>query len=591
MTTASRSQPPDHCDHCEARQKELERAVAKLVVHQRALTRTVHACEERLKAFAARLNADEPTEAAERAKSTHALARADQALRRVAELAAAHEQGRNLSARHARDYDALSAALQRLERQLTATRMRLDAALGSSIQTIDKGSAPSRAEVDELRRLIQRVLADQQRARAALRIVVRKSWGIGQRFTMAWERFRLTLDRAIRKWPVATDRALRKPPEGLAETRTPSPTSGALDSWRGPILVGLGLGLVILVLAIFRAVQWQGTPTRGPTAPALYKPAEPVIESQGGAGEQPGQPHARVPLAPPRAISLLEGPADEHAALPSHNQLAQAAGVQAQEASEPAQPVATLGASAPPPWTLYSLEPEGATACVVAAAHDRVCVYVRAPAETVAGSCYPIVAAQLHAWPQWLIAAEVSPTRIRLVDEKRRARLQVVPDTEPLGDAVVQLRQQDFGALSVHVAPWRTTWVSTGSQAAGNGTAAAAARLRDTLERWRQAWEGKRFKDYMAFYHPKFAPQKDPDRRHWQARKRRLFRRRAAIKVRLSPASIVLADRGTTAFTDFEQLYHSGNLESEATKVLRWHWNGRRWTITTETVLRESQHR
>src|SRR5207253_7914890 len=97
----------------------------------------------------------------------------------------------------------------------------------------------------------------------------------------------------------------------------------------------------------------------------------------------------------------------------------------------------------------------------------------------------------------------------------------------------------------------------------------------------------KAFDDYTDSYGRVFVPQSEPDAARWRAHKQSLFEHSGPITLQLSPASVFLFDRGTTALTTFTQEYRSGGKGSNGFKVLRWQLEDARWPITAETVLSE----
>ena len=255
----------------------------------------------------------------------------------------------------------------------------------------------------------------------------------------------------------------------------------------------------------------------------------------------------------------------------------------------PTAPPATAGPATGVPPNLAALEPQGVTACVLDAAHKQLCVFRRAEAGIVQDACYPILTTQVSTWPQWVVASDLTAKRVRLVDDTHHRRLRVIPDNVAMDDSV-QIRRQDFESLAKKVAPWRSGWVVLGRDApAVSATTAAqsAQQVRDALERWRQAWEGKKLDAYTGCYGPSFVPQSEGDIAHWRARKRALFEQRGTITVRVTPPSVFVLGDGSSVITVFEQSYHAGALESRDLKALRWQRQGDRWMISVETTLAE----
>jgi tetratricopeptide (TPR) repeat protein len=244
--------------------------------------------------------------------------------------------------------------------------------------------------------------------------------------------------------------------------------------------------------------------------------------------------------------------------------------------------------SPPVPPSIAVLEPEGRTAAVIEAAQNRICVYRKAAEGLVRDACYTIVTARLGADVRWLTASDLTPKRIRLVDETGRKRLKIVGGDGTGGADVVQLRAADFSALSAVIVAWRTGWVvlDQGHEAQVDG-AAIATDVGNAIERWRQAWEQKQIDDYFAAYSASFVPQGEPDVAHWRTRKRRLFEQGGALSVQVRAPNLFVLDEGTVIAT-FEQSYRAGANASVAVKAVRWQRDGTRWTISAETVLNET---
>jgi hypothetical protein len=106
-----------------------------------------------------------------------------------------------------------------------------------------------------------------------------------------------------------------------------------------------------------------------------------------------------------------------------------------------------------------TLDERSATVGVIEPSHNRICVQQRNAQGAVAESCFPIEVAEVHSWPRWLVATELTPQRIRLRDETGQVRLEIVRDGVSVTGDVVQLRQVDFDAFSTKIVPWRTAWV------------------------------------------------------------------------------------------------------------------------------------
>ena len=255
--------------------------------------------------------------------------------------------------------------------------------------------------------------------------------------------------------------------------------------------------------------------------------------------------------------------------------------------STTAEPTATV------PVNLAALEPLGATACVVDPAQRQLCVYRRAESGIVRDGCYPIIGTQVSAWPQWVVERDLTAQRVRLVDETLRQRLQIIPNNAEMNDSV-RVLQSDYESLAKKITPWHTGFVVLAPNAPAVSARAAtqsAQQVREALERWRQAWEGKRFDAYTSFYASSFVPQPEQDLASWRSHKQALFEQSGTIAVKLTPPSIfVLGDDGSV-ITVFEQSSGSVGSESRDVKTLRWEHQGDRWLITADTILAENGQR
>jgi tetratricopeptide (TPR) repeat protein len=312
-----------------------------------------------------------------------------------------------------------------------------------------------------------------------------------------------------------------------------------------------------------RAVELQPSYQR---ARVNLQRVEALLATRPAAGQPPSPLRSTEPTPPKVAPVVAERPAPAEP-LPTP--------------TEPAAPAA--------PSSLVRLEPTGANVCVVQPAQRRICVYRRTETAVALEDCYPSVAMDVRAWPRWLVAAEVTPERVALVDETARNRLKVIPDNHTVALNTIQLAQPDFAALSGKIAPWRTAWVvqEIADSSADVVPAKRLAALDEALEQWRLAWEQKAYDEYVAKYSPSFVPQAEPDVPHWQARKRAVFERSGPISVQLGTPSVFAFDHGAIAITSFTQRYRAGTKGSEGIKVLRWQLEDTRWLISAETVLTE----
>jgi tetratricopeptide (TPR) repeat protein len=98
-------------------------------------------------------------------------------------------------------------------------------------------------------------------------------------------------------------------------------------------------------------------------------------------------------------------------------------------------------------------------ACVIEPTQNRLCVYQRTASAMASSECYPIALAEVRSWPRWVVASEVSPKRIRLLDETGQTRLEIVAEDVAASGDVLRLRRNDMEALAATVVPWRTGWI------------------------------------------------------------------------------------------------------------------------------------
>jgi tetratricopeptide (TPR) repeat protein len=103
--------------------------------------------------------------------------------------------------------------------------------------------------------------------------------------------------------------------------------------------------------------------------------------------------------------------------------------------------------------------PRGTTACVIEPAQNRLCLYQRTAGTNTSNECYPIALAQVRSWPRWVVASEVSPKRIRLLDETGQTRLEIVAEDVAVSGDALHLRRGDLEALAGKIVPWRTGWL------------------------------------------------------------------------------------------------------------------------------------
>lgn len=106
------------------------------------------------------------------------------------------------------------------------------------------------------------------------------------------------------------------------------------------------------------------------------------------------------------------------------------------------------------------------------------------------------------------------------------------------------------------------------------------AQLRQRLEAWRTAWQGKRVDDYLAMYGAGFAPPSGMDRAAWEADRHRKLGKNGEIRVEISDLEVSV--QGAKASTRFRQRYSSSNYADETQKTLDWALVGGIWKIAGE---------
>jgi hypothetical protein len=181
----------------------------------------------------------------------------------------------------------------------------------------------------------------------------------------------------------------------------------------------------------------------------------------------PGAPRsdaARVEVAGPELkFAPTNPPGDEASGKPSDRGSGEGRVADAKRPKAPAAPASGAdgrpAAAKPAGPGGATVEPRATTACVIEPALNRVCVSQRGAGGTASDECYPIAVAQVRTWPRWLVASEVTPERIRLLDETGQTRLEIAAEDAPVGGDALRLKQADFDALAPKVIPWRTGWL------------------------------------------------------------------------------------------------------------------------------------
>lgn len=113
----------------------------------------------------------------------------------------------------------------------------------------------------------------------------------------------------------------------------------------------------------------------------------------------------------------------------------------------------------PAPLSNTAVDGHGPAACVIEPGQNRLCVSQRVAGALPTEECYEITTTQVRSWPRWIVASEVSPKRIRLLDESGQTRLEIVAEDGPVSGDALRLRPQDLEALAAKIVPWRTGWL------------------------------------------------------------------------------------------------------------------------------------
>lgn len=131
-----------------------------------------------------------------------------------------------------------------------------------------------------------------------------------------------------------------------------------------------------------------------------------------------------------------------------------------------------------------------------------------------------------------------------------------------------------------HLAPLSTAPVAAAAPQVG--AADESARVRELVERWRQAWMTRDASAYLKFYSPEFVPTRGQSRVQWEAARRKALSRPAGIEIKVSALRIErLSDDQIRV--DFLQDYAAGKYSEVAQpKSLIWVLSGTQWQIARE---------
>ena len=112
------------------------------------------------------------------------------------------------------------------------------------------------------------------------------------------------------------------------------------------------------------------------------------------------------------------------------------------------------------------------------------------------------------------------------------------------------------------------------------------ANLRDRLERWRAAWQGKDLETYLGAYGDAFEPGDGASLSAWKALRAQRLGKPGRIEVTVDKLEIDV--QGDQATTRFEQGYQSSNYRDRSLKTLEWARVEGGWVIIAEraTLIR-----
>ena len=106
------------------------------------------------------------------------------------------------------------------------------------------------------------------------------------------------------------------------------------------------------------------------------------------------------------------------------------------------------------------------------------------------------------------------------------------------------------------------------------------AHIRQTVERWAQAWRSRNADAYLAFYAGSFQPQDGMPRQAWEKQRRQRIEGKRRIEVRIDAPQIALED-GEARVT-FRQTYVSDRFKDDTVKTLVLVAQGDAWKIREE---------
>jgi len=132
-------------------------------------------------------------------------------------------------------------------------------------------------------------------------------------------------------------------------------------------------------------------------------------------------------------------------------------------------------------------------------------------------------------------------------------------------------------AVPIERAP---TVVASASQEA---PASLQAMLSDALERWRLAWEGERYDDYVAAYVSTASPIDGLSRKQWEQDRKRKLSKPGRLEITVESVEWTRVD-DTTWTSRFVQHYASSNYRDKSLKTLTWSREDGQWRIAREVA-------
>jgi ketosteroid isomerase-like protein len=111
--------------------------------------------------------------------------------------------------------------------------------------------------------------------------------------------------------------------------------------------------------------------------------------------------------------------------------------------------------------------------------------------------------------------------------------------------------------------------------------------IKETVEKWKDAWESKDIERYIKFYDDEFLTG-SKNKNQWKAYKEKINKSKKYIKIELSDLQILPYGEkkfGTMAIAFFKQKYNSDNFSSQTRKILYLVKRNGNWKIICEQTL------